>query len=98
MRYAAENCGLREEIRTLRSLDSIRSAGEIDVQSLTALEKTFLQLLEAQRTDDTTEGEDSFILNLYQQFSNPFLYILSLYIFSLSIYCIFCFKKKFCTM
>ncbi|KAI7811668.1 kinesin-like protein KIF15-A isoform X2 [Triplophysa rosa] len=60
MRYAAENCGLREEIRYLRSLDSVRSAGEIEVQSLTALEKTFLQLLEAQTTDDTTEAPPTY--------------------------------------
>lgn len=64
MRYAAENCSLREEIRALRSLDSVRSTGEIEVQSLTALEKTFLQLLEAQRTDDTTEGED-YLISIY---------------------------------
>lgn len=57
MRYAAENCALRDEIRALRSLDSVRTAREIEVQSLTALEKTFLQLLEAQRIEDTTEGE-----------------------------------------
>uniref|UniRef100_A0A8C1LC96 Kinesin family member 15 n=1 Tax=Cyprinus carpio TaxID=7962 RepID=A0A8C1LC96_CYPCA len=46
MRYAAENCALREEVRALRALDSVRSAVESKVQSLTALEKTFLQLLE----------------------------------------------------
>uniref|UniRef100_A0A9J7XHL6 Kinesin motor domain-containing protein n=1 Tax=Cyprinus carpio carpio TaxID=630221 RepID=A0A9J7XHL6_CYPCA len=46
MRYAAENCALREEVRALRALDSVRSAVETKVQSLTALEKTFLQLLE----------------------------------------------------
>ncbi|XP_051740590.1 kinesin-like protein KIF15-A isoform X2 [Ctenopharyngodon idella] len=54
MRYAAENCALREEIRALRALDSVRSAVETNVQSRTALEKTFLQLLEAQRTEETT--------------------------------------------
>uniref|UniRef100_A0A8C0YJG9 Kinesin motor domain-containing protein n=1 Tax=Cyprinus carpio carpio TaxID=630221 RepID=A0A8C0YJG9_CYPCA len=53
MRYAAENCALREEVRALRALDSVRSAVETKVQSLTALEKTFLQLLEAQRTEET---------------------------------------------
>ncbi|XP_056596432.1 kinesin-like protein KIF15-A isoform X2 [Triplophysa dalaica] len=60
MRYAAENCGLREEIRALRSLDSVRTAREIEVQSLTALEKTFLQLLEAQRIEDTTEAPPTY--------------------------------------
>ncbi|KAA0724089.1 Kinesin-like protein KIF15-A [Triplophysa tibetana] len=60
MRYAAENCGLREEIRALRSLDSVRSAGEIEVQSLSALEKIFLQLLEAQRIEDTTEAPPTY--------------------------------------
>uniref|UniRef100_A0A8C0YIF2 Kinesin motor domain-containing protein n=1 Tax=Cyprinus carpio carpio TaxID=630221 RepID=A0A8C0YIF2_CYPCA len=54
MRYAAENCALREEVRALRALDSVRSAVETKVQSLTALEKTFLQLLEAQRTEEST--------------------------------------------
>uniref|UniRef100_A0A8C1QR94 Kinesin family member 15 n=1 Tax=Cyprinus carpio TaxID=7962 RepID=A0A8C1QR94_CYPCA len=54
MRYAAENCALREEVRALRALDSVRSAVESKVQSLTALEKTFLQLLEAQRTEEST--------------------------------------------
>ncbi|XP_048014235.1 kinesin-like protein KIF15-A isoform X2 [Megalobrama amblycephala] len=54
MRYAAENCALREEIRALRALDSVRSAIETSVQSRTALEQTFLQLLEAQRTEETT--------------------------------------------
>ncbi|XP_051546297.1 kinesin-like protein KIF15-A isoform X2 [Myxocyprinus asiaticus] len=54
MRYAAENCGLREEIRALRYLESVRSAGEVELQTLTALEKTFLQLLEAQTTDENT--------------------------------------------
>ncbi|XP_067235337.1 kinesin-like protein KIF15 isoform X1 [Chanodichthys erythropterus] len=54
MRYAAENCALREEIRALRALDSVRSAVETNVQSRTALEETFLQLLEAQRTEETT--------------------------------------------
>lgn len=58
MRYAAENCALREEIRALRALDSVRSAVETNVQSRTALEKTFLQLLEAQRTEETTGGEE----------------------------------------
>ncbi|XP_073688480.1 kinesin-like protein KIF15 [Garra rufa] len=54
MRYAAENCALREEIQALRALDSVRSAVETKVQSLTALEKTFLQLLEAQRTEESS--------------------------------------------
>lgn len=58
MRYAAENCALREEIRALRALDSVRSAIETNVQSRTALEQTFLQLLEAQRTEETTGGEE----------------------------------------
>ncbi|XP_067292936.1 kinesin-like protein KIF15 isoform X2 [Pseudorasbora parva] len=53
MRYAAENCALREEIRALRALDSVKSAVETKIQSLAALEKTFLQLLEAQRTEET---------------------------------------------
>uniref|UniRef100_A0A673HY36 Kinesin-like protein KIF15-A n=1 Tax=Sinocyclocheilus rhinocerous TaxID=307959 RepID=A0A673HY36_9TELE len=53
MQYAAENCALREEIRALRALDSVRSAVETKAQSLTALEKTFLQLLEAQTTEET---------------------------------------------
>lgn len=53
MRYAAENCSLREEIRALRALDSVKSAMESKAQSLTALEKTFLQLLEAQKTEDS---------------------------------------------
>lgn len=57
MRYAAENCALREEVRALRALDSVRSAVETKVQSLTALEKTFLQLLEAQRTEESTGGD-----------------------------------------
>lgn len=57
MRYAAENCALREEVRALRALDSVRSAVESKVQSLTALEKTFLQLLEAQRTEESTGGD-----------------------------------------
>ncbi|KAK2867619.1 hypothetical protein QQF64_023345 [Cirrhinus molitorella] len=54
MRYAAENCALREEVRALRALDSVRSAVETKVQSLTTLEKTFLQLLEAQRTEESS--------------------------------------------
>uniref|UniRef100_A0A671LSF4 Kinesin-like protein n=1 Tax=Sinocyclocheilus anshuiensis TaxID=1608454 RepID=A0A671LSF4_9TELE len=54
MQYAAENCALREEIRALRALDSVRSAVETKAQSLTALEKTFLQLLEAQTTEEST--------------------------------------------
>ncbi|XP_077067426.1 kinesin-like protein KIF15 isoform X2 [Siphateles boraxobius] len=54
MRYAAENCALREENRALRALDSVRSAIETKVQSLTALEKNFLELLEAQRPEETT--------------------------------------------
>ncbi|RXN03027.1 kinesin KIF15 [Labeo rohita] len=54
MRYAAENCALREEVRALRALDSVRSAVETKVQSLTALEKTFLELLEAQRTEESS--------------------------------------------
>ncbi|KAL0154479.1 hypothetical protein M9458_048742, partial [Cirrhinus mrigala] len=54
MRYAAENCALREEVRALRGLDSVRSAVETKVQSLTALEKTFLELLEAQRTEESS--------------------------------------------
>ncbi|XP_043083993.1 kinesin-like protein KIF15-A [Puntigrus tetrazona] len=53
-RYAAENCALREQVRALRSLDSVRSAVETKVQAVTALEKTFLQLLEAQRTEEST--------------------------------------------
>ncbi|XP_016408072.1 kinesin-like protein KIF15-A isoform X1 [Sinocyclocheilus rhinocerous] len=57
MQYAAENCALREEIRALRALDSVRSAVETKAQSLTALEKTFLQLLEAQTTEESTGGE-----------------------------------------
>ncbi|XP_073724476.1 kinesin-like protein KIF15 isoform X1 [Misgurnus anguillicaudatus] len=60
MRYAAENCGLREEIRALRSLDSVRSAAEVELQSLTALEKTFLQLLEAQNTDETEKAPPTY--------------------------------------
>ncbi len=35
MRCAAENCALREEVRALRALDSVRSAVETKVQSLT---------------------------------------------------------------
>uniref|UniRef100_A0A8C1KCZ9 Kinesin family member 15 n=1 Tax=Cyprinus carpio TaxID=7962 RepID=A0A8C1KCZ9_CYPCA len=54
MQYAAENCALREEIQALRALDSVRSAVETKAQSLTALEKSFLQLLEAQRPEEST--------------------------------------------
>ncbi|KAI2648072.1 Kinesin-like protein KIF15-A [Labeo rohita] len=50
----SENCALREEVRALRALDSVRSAVETKVQSLTALEKTFLELLEAQRTEESS--------------------------------------------
>ncbi|KTG46258.1 hypothetical protein cypCar_00003862 [Cyprinus carpio] len=57
MQYAAENCALREEIQALRALDSVRSAVETKAQSLTALEKSFLQLLEAQRPEESTGGE-----------------------------------------
>ncbi|XP_051978740.1 kinesin-like protein KIF15-A [Xyrauchen texanus] len=54
MHYAAENCSLREEIQVLRALEMVRSAGEVELQSLTVLEKTFLQLVEAQTTDEIT--------------------------------------------
>ncbi len=57
MRYAAENCALLEEVRALRALDSVRSAVETKVQSLTVLENTFLQLLEAQGTEESTGGD-----------------------------------------
>ncbi|XP_026095268.1 kinesin-like protein KIF15 isoform X1 [Carassius auratus] len=57
MQYAAENRALREEIQALRALDSVKSAVETKAQSLTALEKTFLQLLEAQRTEESTGGD-----------------------------------------
>uniref|UniRef100_A0A8C1UJP6 Kinesin family member 15 n=1 Tax=Cyprinus carpio TaxID=7962 RepID=A0A8C1UJP6_CYPCA len=55
MRYAAENCALREEVRALRALDSVRSAVESKVQSLTALEKTFLQLLELDKKNNNNK-------------------------------------------
>ncbi len=58
MRHAAENCALREEVRALRALDSVRSVLETKAQSLTALEKTFLHLLEAQGMEDSTGGDD----------------------------------------
>ncbi len=57
MRCAAENCALREEVRALCALDSVRSAVETKVQSLTALENTFLQLLEDQGTEESTGGD-----------------------------------------
>ncbi|TRY85885.1 hypothetical protein DNTS_011911 [Danionella cerebrum] len=52
LRYAAENCALRQEIQALQALDSVRSAFESRAESLSALETTFLQLLEARGTEE----------------------------------------------
>uniref|UniRef100_A0A663MBZ8 Kinesin family member 15 n=1 Tax=Athene cunicularia TaxID=194338 RepID=A0A663MBZ8_ATHCN len=52
-KYAMENHNLREENKKLRSLQSVKKAQEIDAQTITELEKAFL---EASATEKNTGG------------------------------------------
>ncbi|XP_064300136.1 kinesin-like protein KIF15 isoform X2 [Phalacrocorax carbo] len=52
-KYAMENHNLREENKRLRSLQSVKKAQEIDAQTITELEKAFL---EASTTEKNTGG------------------------------------------
>uniref|UniRef100_A0AAY4CBJ6 Kinesin motor domain-containing protein n=1 Tax=Denticeps clupeoides TaxID=299321 RepID=A0AAY4CBJ6_9TELE len=49
MRYAAENFGLREEVRCLRALDSVKAARQAQAQSATELEQAFQKFLESEK-------------------------------------------------
>ncbi|KAL2098945.1 hypothetical protein ACEWY4_005425 [Coilia grayii] len=49
MRFAAENFSLREEVRVLRAMDSVKSAQEMAEQCTAELEATFQTTLEASK-------------------------------------------------
>lgn len=55
MRYAAENFSLREEVRSLRALDSVKSARLTAEQCTTELEQAFQKVVESEKpTRDTS--------------------------------------------
>ncbi|XP_062850951.1 kinesin-like protein KIF15 [Trichomycterus rosablanca] len=48
MWFAAENCSLREEVRTLRTFESVKSAQKASSQNAAELEQAFHELLESE--------------------------------------------------
>uniref|UniRef100_A0A8C8ARI1 Kinesin family member 15 n=1 Tax=Otus sunia TaxID=257818 RepID=A0A8C8ARI1_9STRI len=62
-KYAMENHNLREENKKLRSLQSVKKAQEIDAQTITELEKAFL---EASATEKNTGGKNIVMFFSYQ--------------------------------
>uniref|UniRef100_A0A8D0EGC6 Hyaluronan-mediated motility receptor C-terminal domain-containing protein n=1 Tax=Strix occidentalis caurina TaxID=311401 RepID=A0A8D0EGC6_STROC len=65
-KYAMENHNLREENKKLRSLQSVKKAQEIDAQTITELEKAFL---EASATEKNTGGKN--ILMFFSKADKP---------------------------
>ncbi|KAK3554464.1 hypothetical protein QTP70_023490 [Hemibagrus guttatus] len=52
MWYAAENCSLKEEVRSLRALESLKDAQEALSQSAAELEKAFQEVLKSEEGSD----------------------------------------------
>ncbi|XP_058242666.1 kinesin-like protein KIF15-A [Hemibagrus wyckioides] len=50
--YAAENCSLKEEVRSLRALESVKHAQEAVSQSAAELEKAFQEVLKSEEGSD----------------------------------------------
>lgn len=57
MRYAAENFSLREEVRSLRALDSVKSARLTAEQCTTELEQAFQKVVESEKPTRDTSGK-----------------------------------------
>ncbi|KAI4885619.1 hypothetical protein NFI96_019061, partial [Prochilodus magdalenae] len=54
MMYAAENSSLREEVRALRALESVKSAQELVSQSAAELEQAFQELTQTEESAEVT--------------------------------------------
>lgn len=57
MWYAAENCSLKEEVRTLRALESVKHAQEALSQSAAELEQAFQEVLKSEEGAEAVGGE-----------------------------------------
>lgn len=57
MWYAAENCSLKEEVRTLRALESVKHAQEAASQSAAELEQAFQEVLKSEEGAEAVGGE-----------------------------------------
>lgn len=57
MRYAAENFSLREEVRSLRALDSVKSARLAAEQCTAELEEAFQKVAESEKPARDTSGK-----------------------------------------
>ncbi|KAM9477578.1 kinesin-like protein KIF15 isoform 2-T2 [Clarias gariepinus] len=53
MWYAAENCSLKEEVRTLRALESVKLAQEAASQSAAELEQAYQEVLQSEEGAET---------------------------------------------
>lgn len=57
MRYAAENFSLREEVRVLRAMESVKSAQEMAEQCTAELEASFQTQLEDSKPNKDNGGK-----------------------------------------
>ncbi|XP_030628202.1 kinesin-like protein KIF15 [Chanos chanos] len=52
MRFAAENYSLREEVRVLRALDSVKTASSVEAQMAAELEEAYRSILESEKNSE----------------------------------------------
>uniref|UniRef100_A0A8B9K5I3 Kinesin-like protein n=1 Tax=Astyanax mexicanus TaxID=7994 RepID=A0A8B9K5I3_ASTMX len=57
MWYAAENCSLRDEVRTLRALESVKSAQQVVSQSAAELEQEFQELMKVEEPTERLKAQ-----------------------------------------
>lgn len=57
MWYAAENCSLKEEVRVLKALESVKHAQTGMSQSAAELEQAFLEALKSEEGAEVPGGE-----------------------------------------
>lgn len=57
MWYAAENCSLKEEVRVLKALESVKKAQEAASQSTAELEQAFQEVLKSEASTEAAGGE-----------------------------------------
>lgn len=69
MWFAAENCSLREEVRTLRTLESVKSAQKASSQNAAELEQAFRELLLSEEAAEAAEGARVCFIKFLKYFS-----------------------------
>uniref|UniRef100_A0A3B1K1Q5 Kinesin family member 15 n=1 Tax=Astyanax mexicanus TaxID=7994 RepID=A0A3B1K1Q5_ASTMX len=60
MWYAAENCSLRDEVRTLRALESVKSAQQVVSQSAAELEQEFQELMKVEEPTEAAGASSTY--------------------------------------